>query len=237
MPRSPDATATFAVNESRRPGWRAIAGALAYPLLILGGLTLLSPRYLGLLLLVTLWLRHGRRRGADVARWLTPIEWAVAGGLAALACATALTNSEMLLRCYPVAVNVGLGLSFAASLRAPVSAVERIARLHQPDLPPEATPYLRNVTRVWIAFFVFNGAVALGTALWATRQIWALYNGGIAYGLIGALFAGEWLWRHRMLARQAAARATSADTVDTDANAAAHGTSPDSDAASAKDRA
>lgn len=189
-----------------RPGWRTLAGALAYPALILGGLSVLAPRYVALALLVVLWLRHGRGRGAQGL--LTPVEWAVAIGLAALACATALTNSELLLRCYPVAVNAGFGISFGMSLRAPMPAVERIARLHDPDLPAEASPYLRRVTQVWIGFFALNGTIALITALWTSRQIWALYNGGIAYGLIGALFAGEWLWRQRMLARQASAQAS-----------------------------
>ncbi|WP_157055908.1 hypothetical protein [Candidatus Burkholderia verschuerenii] len=28
-----------------------------------------------------------------------------------------------------------------------------------------------------------------------SREAWALYNGGLVYGLIGALIAVEWLWR------------------------------------------
>jgi uncharacterized membrane protein len=95
--------------------------------------------------------------------------------------------------------------------------VERIARLHQPDLPTDATPYLRNVTRVWIAFFVFNGAAGLATALWASREVWSLYNGGIAYVLIGLLFAAEWLWRRRMLARKSPAQAEGASRPGTSA--------------------
>ncbi|WP_249277479.1 hypothetical protein [Pandoraea sp. PE-S2R-1] len=188
-----------------RVRWQSVIAALAYPLLILVGISLLAPRYLALLLLVGIYLRY--RRNLKSHRLLMPVEWAVAGGLAALACATALSNSELLLRCYPVAVNAGMGLTFAMSLRSPIPMVERIARLHQPDLPTDATPYLRNVTRVWIVFFVFNGAVALATALWASREIWSLYNGGVAYVLIGLLFAAEWLWRRRMLAKQACADA------------------------------
>ncbi len=184
--------------------------ALGYPALVLAGITLLAPRYLALLLLLTLWLRY--RNNLRGQRLLMPVEWAVGAGLAALACATAISNSELLLRCYPVAVNVGMGMTFAVSLRAPMSMVERIARLHQPDLPPEAAPYLRNVTRVWIGFFIVNGIAAMVTALWTSREIWSLYNGGIAYVLIGLLFAAEWLWRRRMLARKAA---------NTSANAAA----------------
>ncbi|WP_240755973.1 hypothetical protein [Pandoraea sp. XY-2] len=204
MPRlHADAPASLPPTPQARVRWPSVVAALAYPVLILAGISLVPPRYLALLLLVGLGLRYQRNLRAH--RLLMPVEWAVAAGLAALAFATALSNSELLLRCYPVAVNLGMGLTFAMSLRAPMSMVERIARLHQPDLPVDATPYLRNVTRVWIVFFIFNGAVALATALWASREIWSLYNGGIAYVLIGLLFAAEWLWRRRMLARKASA--------------------------------
>ncbi|ODP32567.1 hypothetical protein A9762_22570 [Pandoraea sp. ISTKB] len=181
--------------------WQSVVTALAYPALILTGITLLAPRYLALMLLAGLFLRY--RRNLRTHRLLMPIEWAVAGGLAALACATAMSNSELLLRCYPVAVNIGMGITFAMSLRAPMSMIERIARLHQPNLPADATPYLRKVTRVWIAFFMLNGGIALFTAIWTSREIWSLYNGAIAYVLIGLMFAGEWLYRRRMLARKA----------------------------------
>ena len=53
---------------------------------------------------------------------------------------------------------------FAVSLRFPPSAVERIARLSDPDLPPQGVAYTRRVTQVWCGFFVFNGAAALATA-------------------------------------------------------------------------
>jgi uncharacterized membrane protein len=44
-------------------------------------------------------------------------------------------------------------------------------------------------------FFIGNGLIALYTALFASFDAWALYNGAIAYGLIGLLFGGEWLFR------------------------------------------
>ena len=58
--------------------------------------------------------------------------------------------------------------------------------------------YTRTVTKVWLGFFVFNGAVALATALWASDAVWALYNGLIAYCLIGILGGAEWLVRRRV---------------------------------------
>ena len=44
-------------------------------------------------------------------------------------------------------------------------------------------------------FFLLNGLVSLGLALFAPLAIWTLYTGGIAYLLMGALFAGEYAIR------------------------------------------
>jgi uncharacterized membrane protein len=80
--------------------------------------------------------------------------------------------------------------------------VERIARFREPALPQEAVKYTRRVTQVWCLFFLGNGLIALWTAIWQSARAWFWYNGVIAYLLIGALFAGEWLIRHRMLEKQ-----------------------------------
>ena len=118
-----------------------------------------------------------------------------------LAASTAVSNSELLLRLYPAAVNLGMLLLFGASLRFPPSMIERFARLGETDLPPAAIAYTRRVTQIWCAFFVGNGAFAIYTALFASRDDWALYNGLIAYLLMGALFAGEWLFRRYFVIR------------------------------------
>jgi uncharacterized membrane protein len=103
------------------------------------------------------------------------------------------------LKLYPVLVNAVMLALFAASLRWPPSAVERMARLRHPDLPPRGVAYTRRVTWVWCGFFVANGALALITALWASERVWSLYNGLIAYVVMGVLFAGEWLVRQRVM--------------------------------------
>ena len=58
--------------------------------------------------------------------------------------------------------------------------------------------------------------LALATALWASDKTWALYNGLIAYLLMGALFAGEWLVRGRVRARAALAEGMSKPVADLD---------------------
>lgn len=173
---------------------------LVYPLVILFGLRVAEPRYVALVLAAALLLRRGRAAARLLAS-LSRIDVAVVAGLLSLAAATALTNSELLLRLYPAAVNLGMLALFGLSLAFPPSMVERFARLGEPDLPEAGVRYTRRVTQVWCLFFVGNGAVAAYTALSADRETWALYNGFIAYLLMGALFGGEWLYRRYRVKR------------------------------------
>jgi uncharacterized membrane protein len=173
---------------------------LIYPLAIYFGLRVSEPRYVAIVLILALLLRR-RDDFRSLLRGLSRGERGVVLGLLALAGFAALNNSEQLLRLYPLAVNTGMLLLFGLSLRTPPSMVERFARLATPDLSAESVRYTRRVTQVWCAFFVFNGAAAAYTALGASRETWALYNGLIAYLLIGLLFAGEWLFRRFFLAR------------------------------------
>ena len=163
---------------------------LAYPFLIYFGIERAEPRWLALLLAVLALLRATATREAI---WL----WGAAFGLA-LATLSAASNALLPLKLYPVLVNTVLLALFGASLAHPPSMIERFARLREPQLPPAAIAYTRRVTQVWCVFFVMNGSIALVTALWASDQVWALYNGLVAYVLIGLLFAGEWVVRRRV---------------------------------------
>jgi uncharacterized membrane protein len=119
--------------------------------------------------------------------------------LAALLLATIAVwgNALLPLKLYPVLVNGVLLAVFGYSLVHPPSMIERLARMRDPQLPPAAVQYTRRVTQVWCAFFVFNGSVALGTALWASEAVWSLYTSVISYVLMGILFGVEFLFRLR----------------------------------------
>jgi uncharacterized membrane protein len=162
---------------------------LLYPLAIYLGIGRFEPRWLALLLLAMALLRALLTR--------EPIWLAAAGGAVLLVVASVLANAGLPLKLYPVLVNLTLLAVFAVSLRHPPSAIERIARLRDPQLPPEAIAYTRRVTQVWCGFFVLNGSIALYTALLSSDATWALYNGLVAYVLMGMLFLGEWLVRPR----------------------------------------
>ncbi|MDQ1920577.1 COG4648 family protein [Massilia pseudoviolaceinigra] len=163
---------------------------LCYPLAVWYGQGRVEPRWLAVLLVLAALARLPAMKVSLAARWS-------AAGALALAAVTVMGNAMLPLKLYPVLVNAALLGAFAYTLTTPVSMVERFARMREPDLPPAAVAYTRTVTKVWCVFFVVNGAIALGTALWATQEVWSLYNGVIAYGLMGVLFAAEFLVRLR----------------------------------------
>lgn len=166
---------------------------LCYPLLVYFGLGHLAPwQLLGALLLLALArlaLLRGRLHWPALAAPLL---------LAGIALYSGLRHSSQALRYYPVLVNTAMLLLFALSLRFPPSAAEWLARLREPGLPPAAVAYTRRVTQVWCVFFLCNGAVAAWTAVAADLATWTLYNGLIAYLLMGLLLGGEWLVRQHV---------------------------------------
>jgi uncharacterized membrane protein len=161
-----------------------------YPLLIFAGLQFLDPRSVGLLVLIALALRY-RRHVARLFTGFSVVQFVALGMLA--------TNSEALLRLYPAAISASMLVLFGVTLVHPPTMVERFARLQEQELSPASVRYTRRVTQTWCGFFVVNGAIAAYTAVSASREAWALYNGVIAYLLMGTLFAGERLLRRRLL--------------------------------------
>jgi len=176
---------------------------VAYPLVVYIALEYVDAKYLGVALLVVLLLRH-RNRARGLTGGLGPVGGVVVGVMVLFAAGVWWRNDEILLRMYPALLNLsGLAL-FGYTLRHPPSMIERFARLQQDPLPPFAVPYTRRVTWVWCGFFLMNSFIAGYTALFTSREVWALYNGLIAYGLMGILFLGEWLVRRRFIAAEVA---------------------------------
>jgi uncharacterized membrane protein len=179
--------------------WPRIARAglaVSYPLVIYIALHWLEPRIIALALAGIVLVKQ-RGRAGRVLQGLAAEAWLGAAVLLGLSLAVSISNDERLLLLWPVGINLSLLLIFAASLRKPPTMIERFARLLHPDLPPEGVRYTRRVTQVWCAFFIFNGSIATVTALATTREVWVLYNGLVAYLLVGVLFGGEWLVRRR----------------------------------------
>jgi uncharacterized membrane protein len=180
------------------------AGAvlMLYPLLMYVGQTRLGATWLALIFIVVCALRLVSLRFGR-ATWLagafgTP-QLLVTCSAIALAGVSLWRGSSDAMLFYPVLVNLAMLVFFGTSLVAPPTIVERIARNSEPNLPAQAIPYLRRVTVAWCIFFVANGAIALYTATLASFEVWALYNGLVAYFLIGAMFAGEFMMRTRTM--------------------------------------
>lgn len=164
-----------------------------YPVAVYYGLTHLSARSVGLLLLCLLlpglllkWRSARREDLLTVAR--VPLSVMALVGLGAL-----LDDSRFVLA-LPVLINAVLLYTFASSLRH-TPMIERFARMQEPQLSPAQVRYCRSVTHVWCAFFAFNALVSAGLALWAPVRVWALYTGLIAYVLIGVLGGSEYVVR------------------------------------------
>ena len=165
--------------------------SVCYPFMVYWGLQYYDAKILLPLLLMLLGLR-----------WLTGSQASerkvVITTLLGVVVVVLVWGHQLGLKFYPVMMNLGFLALFASSLFSSATVVERLARIQEPDLPPEGVVYTRKVTWVWSGFFLLNGSIAAITAVWATDEVWMLYNGFIAYLLIGGLAGGEWLVRRRV---------------------------------------
>lgn len=185
---------------------RVLAGILgvAYPVLVYYGLVHWSPRRVAVLVIVAVAvlaaLRWRGRDRAHVGAALGPLVAPIALGVV-----TAATGDPRALLVAPVLISVALFITFAMSLRpGRMPMVERFARLQEGDrLPARAVPYCRRVTQVWLAFFAVNALVSAALAMFASQGWWVLYTGGIAYALIGTIFAVEYIVRRVVIGRHA----------------------------------
>ncbi|CNI06421.1 putative inner membrane protein [Yersinia frederiksenii] len=168
----------------------------AYPLAVWFGLTRWGMQVLAPILLLMFTLRlFVVRNQIKQQLWLGKA-LALTGIILSLA-SWGLGQAQWLLF-YPVVVNILLLSLFTYSLFYPPPIIERLARLAEPELPPQAVVYTRKVTQVWCAFFAVNGAISLATCLYGNMHLWVLYNGGLSYLLIGSLMGLEWIIRKRV---------------------------------------
>lgn len=120
-----------------------------------------------------------------------------------------ITGKEYFLKIYSVVINITLLFVFASTLFMPPNIIFRFATLADKSIKgssyeEKVRAYCRNVTIVWCVFFVLNGTAAFCTTFadrifgldeQAARKVWAVYNGGISYVLMGTLFVVEFIVR------------------------------------------
>ncbi len=184
-----------------RPDLATVALAvvtLLYPFIALFAVKAVGPIPVvaALCLLMVLRVALGWGKGVPLALALAPLAVALLMGLMMI------WDAHKAVRFYPVFMNGAMLAAFAASLFKGPSMIERLARIAEPDLPQAGVRYIRKVTMVWCGFLFLNSLVALWTALYASLEIWTLYNGFVSYVLMGALFGGEFLVRRFVRARE-----------------------------------
>ncbi|MFC1665733.1 hypothetical protein ACFL17_08925 [Pseudomonadota bacterium] len=100
---------------------------------------------------------------------------------------------------YPAAINLCLLLIFFSSIINPPSFVQLIAeRIEKRSLDPIGVRYAVQLTQIWCVVFSINALIAVLLAWQRQLDWWTLYNGVIAYIIIGVLIIGERLFRHRI---------------------------------------
>lgn len=166
---------------------------LLYPLMIYLSIQWLEPAVLGLAVVGVYLFR---------ALLKTSKHWqrgALVLACAALAALLWYANSELLLRLLPAGINLSLALVFSAGLIWAPTLPARMAALQRGvphgDLPQPVLRYTSWVTRLWVGFFVLNASISALTAWAGSRELWALYNGFIAYLMIGTLLGAEYGYR------------------------------------------
>lgn len=187
-------------SQRLRPIALAVAGlGLAYPLLIYAALDRVPASALVALLLVLAAARLGVTGGGSGLGPLMLAPLAVAAGTLALALAIDARRATLF---YPVLMNGAMAAAFGASLRWGPPLVQVFARPSEPDPSAPARAYMRKVTWAWFGFLLVNTALSALSVASGDLALWTLYNGLISYGLIGLLFAGEWLVRRRVRRRE-----------------------------------
>ncbi|CAM2822726.1 hypothetical protein CWB60_06200 [Pseudoalteromonas sp. S327] len=166
-----------------------------YPFIVYIGLTRFNSYLLTMILLTLLIIRLWLSKPLLAKMpWIKP-----ASLLGILAIGLSKTmGSDFGIRLYPVIVNTVMFFVFAYSLYKGPSIIETFARITEPKLDKRAISYTKNVTKIWCVFFVFNASIALYTSVFTSLDVWAFYNGFIAYIIMGVLFAVEWLVRKKV---------------------------------------
>lgn len=167
---------------------------VAYPAAVYLGVTHLDARSLGLVMLALLLPNLALRLAAAAPEQRRAV-LRLPASIALLVGIGAALGEPRFYLALPVLVNLTLLANFAASLRGPVSLVERYARMQDPELPEGGPAYCRRVTVAWCWFFAANAAVSAALAALAPVAWWALYTGALAYILVGLGFTIEFIAR------------------------------------------
>jgi uncharacterized membrane protein len=186
---------------ARRFPWESVvlvAASLAYPGIVYATRAVAPPAVFVIAVVILVAVRLATLRSPAARIWRVPLAGAIA-----IIVAMAALDPTTAAKAYPSVISLMAAAVFGTTLLYPPSLIERLARLREPDLPPEAGPYCRNVTIVWTVWLSANAVVAALLALRGSDEAWALWTGLVAYVLMGVLFVGEWAVRRFVRLRAA----------------------------------
>jgi len=107
-------------------------------------------------------------------------------------------NDGTYLLVMPAATQGTFGLTFLRSVdraRTRTPLIEHFARMVKGDLSVDEQAHCRRWTKIWGVYLIVLAAIGLGLARFATLEVWTLYVGFVSYGLVGVLFAVEYVIR------------------------------------------
>jgi uncharacterized membrane protein len=170
-----------------------VAVIVLYPAVVYFGRNTVPPLALVAAVLALVGLRLAVSNSTKDGLWRYPLIFAAAGVFALV-----FVDVELAERGYPALMALGVAALFGYTLFRPPTLVERIARPREPDLSADGIAYCRKVTLIWTLFSLCNAAIAAGTALWGSLELWSLWTGLISYMAMGVLFVGEIAVRGRL---------------------------------------
>jgi len=108
-----------------------------------------------------------------------------------------LLKANVWFRLYPaVMVAVAFTAFFVSLFRTPLCEV--VARRTSGELDETGVRYCRRLTVVWTVFLGCHLGVTVAT-VFMPMEVWAVYNGFVAYVLMGSFALGEFVYRKKVL--------------------------------------
>lgn len=164
---------------------------LVYPFIVFTSIERIGPTTLSLVLFFLLLIRViARRRFNDPEQYVQLI---LVGSLCLMA---AWQKSEVLLRFYPVAMNLAFSSFFLYSLTKEITLIEKFSQYFVKEPEPHQKLYMRGLTKAWALLLLFNAAAAAYTACCSSLEVWTLYNGVISYLIFGVFSLAELVNRY-----------------------------------------
>jgi uncharacterized membrane protein len=105
--------------------------------------------------------------------------------------------SELLLKLYPALADLVYLTIFGTSLFIPPNLVYNLVNMFDKNLKTRLDNaylerYCQKSTIIWCVFFVLDAALAAVLAFKSSNLVWAVYNSGITYIIMGLIFTAEY---------------------------------------------